>query len=320
MTRRRAHQVRPAELAALGAGLVSIVVAGLTWVDARPWPTSDGPRPVTAASPVPTAGDDAPDDAGQDDTLDDSASPLPVLGPDADGAAVALGAAAGDGSQGSSDGGPGASGQAGGAGGSGTGAAAGATEPAGVVPAAVTVRGPAARPATGRMCFFLAPDAAYGAGHNGWAFRLADGRWVEGATENNTPNEVLGLFDEADDSGSFSVEPDADADSWMRTVDTFAQVRADFRGALSRSGRSLHDAGYYTQQRCADRTSPDPAAAVAKARELTASGYWVGEDNCLTKAVEIFEAYGATLPDATYETPNDYMSWTLAPFGALRPI
>jgi hypothetical protein len=310
VTRRRAHQVRPAELAALGAGLVSVVVAGLTWVDARPWPTSDGPRPVAAASPVPTAGELTPDD---------SASPLPVVGPDADGA-VALGAGTDDGPQGvpadASDG----SGQI-----DGTGTSAGAPEAgtraaAGVVPAAVPARGPAARPATGRMCFFLAPDGAYGAGHNGWAFRLADGRWVEGATENNTPNEVLGLFDEADESGSFYVEPDADADSWMRTVDTFAQVRADFRGALSHHGRVLHDAGYYTQQRCADRPAPDPAAAVAKARELTASGYWIGEDNCLTKAVEILEAYGATLPDASYETPNDYMSWTLAPFGALRPI
>lgn len=313
MTRRRAHQVRPAELAVLAAGLVSVAVAGLTWVDARPWPTSDGPRPVAAASPVPTAGAVTPDD---------SASPLPVVGPDADGA-VALGAGADDGTQGvpangsdASDG----SGRIDGSDGSADAPGAGTPDGAGVVPAAVTVRRPAARPATGRMCFFLAPDAAYGAGHNGWAFRLADGRWVEGATENNTPNEVLGLFDEADDSGSFYVEPDADADSWMRTVDSFAQVRADFRGALSRNGRSLHDAGYYTQQRCADRPAPDPVAAVAKARELTASGYWVGEDNCLTKAVEILEAYGATLPDATYETPNDYMSWTLAPFGALRPI
>jgi hypothetical protein len=305
--------VRPGELAVLGVGLAAVAVAGLTWADAGPWPAS--PVRALAAGPGGLGGGDvvraAPKETGSRvgtdrDRRDDVEAAAQddargVAAPVADVAPVTSDEATGT-SATTPD----------------PGTAAATARPASLARAAAGSG--AAGAGVGRICLMLAPDAAYGAGHNGWAVRLADGRWLEGATENNTPNEVVSLWDEANDDGSFYVEPDGDTDSWMRTVTSFAQVRADFRGRLGHAGRALHDAGYYTTMRCGDVPGANPEAAVAKAREVTASGYWVGEDNCLTKAVDVFTAYGAHLPDATWELPNDYAEQSLRPLGQVRPI
>lgn len=317
MARRRPSRVRPGELVVLGVGVAAVVVAGLTWADATPWP--DVPVRALAAGPGGLGGGDAdrPDaPATAANALVDAVDPAAakaaaVAARDAATVAVAPGRRVG----------------------TKPGAAAPVDLPpqdaASGAPAGGDTARPAAlgggsagstRPGVGRMCLLIAPDAAFGVGHNGWAVRLADGRWLEGATENNTPNELLSLFDEANDDGAFYVEPGGDADSWMRTVGSFAQVRADFRGRLEHHGRLLHEAGYYRTMRCGDVPAARPAAALATAREVTASGYWIGEDNCLTKAVDVFTAYGARLPDATWEQPNDYLSRRLAPFGAARAI
>ena len=316
MARRRPSRVRPGELVVLGVGVAAVVVAGLTWADATPWP--DVPVRALAAGPGGLGGGDAdrPDATATAvnapvDAVDPAAAKAAAVAARDAAVAVAPGRRAG--------------------------VKRGADAPADLPPRDAAPAAPAggdtARPASlgggsagstrpggGRMCLLIAPDAALGAGHNGWAVRLADGRWLAGATENNTPNELLSIFDEANDDGSFYVEPGGDADSWMRTVGSFAQVRADFRGRLEHRGRLLHEAGYYTSMRCGDLPGAHPEAAVAKAREVTASGYWIGEDNCLTKAVDIFTAYGAHLPDPTWEEPLDYASWRLPPFGASRPV
>lgn len=319
------RRMRPAEAASTLVGLAAMSVAVWTWTDARPWP-ADGPTRSaaapsarTAASPVPTP----PDGAGSQ----------------ADGASGGAGGSSGAAGQqaGSADGaGAGASGGsavsgAGAAsgvsfGGAATGVGAGSRPSGGRGVAAAAggqgsvagVAGGGAR--TGRACLLLAPSGAQGAGHNGWAFRLPDGRWLAGATENNQPNEVLGLVDDANTDGALWADEGDRTDTWSRTVGGFDAVRLVFASRLDVGGHWMHDAGYYTQARCGDVPAPDVAAARAAVDRAAGSGYGVLTDNCLTKAVDILDAYGADLPDAFLEEPNEYISTTATGFGALTAL
>jgi hypothetical protein len=65
--------------------------------------------------------------------------------------------------------------------------------------------------------------------------------------------------------------------------------------------------GYYTKYRCASVASSNPTLAYNAALNGAARQYNLYTDNCLTRAVEIFNAYGVTnLPGAANTPPNGY--------------
>jgi hypothetical protein len=106
---------------------------------------------------------------------------------------------------------------------------------------------------------FLAPDHVFGLGHVGWAYRRGDGRnWDYGSTKGTTS-------------------------SWRKSG-AFADVLTGFRDAKDSSGP-------YTSYRCRNTDGRDPDRASAKADQVAAEPYDILTNNCLTRSLEIFEAY-----------------------------
>ncbi|MFE2070544.1 hypothetical protein ACFXDH_50705 [Streptomyces sp. NPDC059467] len=141
----------------------------------------------------------------------------------------------------------------------------------------------------GRVCFFKAPTGApigpsghqLMFGHAGWAYRVgSSGTWVYGSTENN--------------SGKPTISAGQNTDSWSRTG-SWAQVTADFKGALTINGHHYHNAGYYTQYRCRNTNTSAVGAANTTAAQQLGNGYDWFSNNCLTKGVQIFWAYDSSL-------------------------
>ncbi|MBR8836065.1 MAG: hypothetical protein DSM106950_19080 [Stigonema ocellatum SAG 48.90 = DSM 106950] len=131
----------------------------------------------------------------------------------------------------------------------------------------------------GRVCMFKAPSGAtYGvvdAGHVGWAYEVGNsGSWAFGATE------------VADGKPSSTWSKSGD---WNAVLDTFKR------------GAGFHGIGYYTQYRCRNTASSAVGAANNEAQREEDNGYDFEVNNCLTKSVLIFNAYGVSdLPGAGY--------------------
>jgi hypothetical protein len=140
----------------------------------------------------------------------------------------------------------------------------------------------------GKVCMFNAPSGAYTLGHVGWGYLVGGtSTWVYGATE----------------------EP---GENW-HTSGSWPQMLASFKD----SG-DYHNAGYYLYYKC--QTSPTSAVGAANKQVAAgeASGYNWDNDNCLSKAVAIFEAYdGSTfdyLGNGKGWPPNFYFDNELSGF------
>jgi hypothetical protein len=120
---------------------------------------------------------------------------------------------------------------------------------------------------SGEMCMFDAPNGApiaagYAAGHVGWGFEIgSSGRWTYGSTETGDGNP----------SGT-----------WIQSGSE-TNMRAAFKAA--RGGR------YYTQFRCHATPDSSVGAATTQANATKYNGYNGLFNNCLTKAISIYNAY-----------------------------
>lgn len=130
-------------------------------------------------------------------------------------------------------------------------------------------------------------------GHVGWAFHDAPSKnFYFGATENF--------------NGKFSVPPGppATTQSWIQygTSDT---MFAAFKNA-----GFYHRANYYVYDRVKDVIVIDVNAAINKANEMATNGYDLRDNNCLTKTIDILNAYGAGLPfyGGDVISPNNYFN------------
>lgn len=183
-----------------------------------------------------------------------------------------------------------------------------------VVPGLVlgTFGGSAQAATPGRACMFNAPGGALLQGHVGWAFRKGTADiWVFGATENTSGTWTVAAGDPAA------------TQSWQSTG-TFADALHAFG-----SGSNYNRGGnYYTQYRCRNITSSNPAQASNQAIAAARSGYNLPDNNCLTKSVDIMRAYGVpNLPPATVGStsgslgqPNSYFNNNLAGFEATQKL
>lgn len=134
--------------------------------------------------------------------------------------------------------------------------------------------------AAGRACMFYAPASIISeeVGHVGWAFRLTTGdRWEFGGTENIWAK-----------------------DNWIKTG-TWQQALSSFRSPPVTASR-------YTTFRCLDwpKAWMNPVAADKTARAAHSRPYTLTIDNCLTRSVEVFNAYGLSLPPGELEYPKNY--------------
>jgi Dockerin type I domain len=174
--------------------------------------------------------------------------------------------------------------------------------PGGVAPAA-----PAQTP--GQACLFSAP---YGAvpngglvGHIGWGYEDTNGEWTFGATE--------GVFLQP------IVLPGFNTNSWMSTGKLSDMLTAFGMGTDDGKGPS-----YYLQYRCGVVSDSNPSAALAAAQQEADNGYNLIDNNCLTKAVAILQAYQVpSLPDVVpklpYMLPNFYFNDELpSSFGSVQ--
>ncbi len=132
----------------------------------------------------------------------------------------------------------------------------------------------------GRACMFYAPASIISeeVGHVGWAFRLtADDRWEFGGTEYIWAK-----------------------DNWIKTG-TWRDVLASFKSPPVKASR-------YMTYRCLDwpKAWMDPVAADKTARAAHSRPYTLTIDNCLTRSVEVFNAYGLSLPPGELEYPRHY--------------
>jgi hypothetical protein len=132
----------------------------------------------------------------------------------------------------------------------------------------------------GRVCMFHAAVSVIGQeiGHVGWAFRTAPGdRWEFGGTE----------F--------------LDFNNWIHTGN-WQNVLAAFRSPPT----PIH--AQYGDYRCLDVPTAfmHPTAANITAHLGQLRRYDLLLDNCLTRSVEVFNAYGLDLPPGDLEAPSTY--------------
>ncbi|MGW7461942.1 hypothetical protein [Streptomyces sp. NPDC054797] len=146
------------------------------------------------------------------------------------------------------------------------------------------VQPPGIQAVTGTACMVNAPSGApifEGAqavfGHVGWAFRVpGTDQWYYGATE-----AIQG-----------SPDPDRNGQTWV-DEGSWGDVVNAFKGVGGHTKRN-----YYTQLRCQEIENPDLGDAMGKVAKFKApgSGFDAFTNNCLTRSVEILDAYGAELP------------------------
>ena len=131
-----------------------------------------------------------------------------------------------------------------------------------VAPGAAWALGP------GKVCLYLAPSGSQVGpielGHVGWEFQEPGRGYWAGATETATEH-------------------------WMTpsAVSSEDQIHALFKNAMP----GEHDAGYYTEYRCHSTSVSSVGAAIANAKASLSNGYFIPVNDCLTKAVSIFQAY-----------------------------
>lgn len=151
----------------------------------------------------------------------------------------------------------------------------------------------------GSVCMFNAPSGARGAGHVGWAFRNSDAvTWTYGATENpgGSPIVWAGGY-----TGSWSEQG-----TFQNMLDTFTA-----------GGPVNRHSGFYTRFRCSDTPVSAIGAADSTVHQTATDGYDLLSDNCLTKALQIFESYDAGLrtQDGEDIPPNSYFTNVLSAEG-----
>lgn len=157
----------------------------------------------------------------------------------------------------------------------------------------------------GEACMFNAPSGAITLGHVGWAFRVGTGNtWEYGATEGGS---LTGI----------SPGPPSTTQSWHATG-TMAQMLTAFGTGVGATYN--HGSGYYLSYRCSMVNNSNPAAAAAQASQGETTGYNVLSNNCLTKAVAIFQDYGvAPLPSGDSTSPNTYFQSDLPAYPTYNP-
>jgi hypothetical protein len=142
---------------------------------------------------------------------------------------------------------------------------------------------------------FHAPSGAAWLGHVGFAYQISGtSNWVYGATEGEGQ-----LFIDAG--------PPTNDESWSQ-VGTFDQVTSVFKNQLVIDGTTYHNAGYYTNYRCASTIEAYLVDAWNAVQAASTNGYDILVNNCLTKSIAILEAY---YPDwSGNENPGDVQSPT----------
>lgn len=159
----------------------------------------------------------------------------------------------------------------------------------------------------GRACMINAPDGAdfkllgtYG--HVGWAF-LSDrvnGTWVFGADEGPSFKYLGAPSNTWISSGN-----------WSTLVNTFT------------TAKDYHGAGYYETFRCSSSGSNNYLQAYNKALDLARNAYYVPGNDCLSNAVDILTAYGASglgASDILHWSPNDYFNNQLSGWEPAKPL
>ncbi|MER5960351.1 Tat pathway signal protein [Streptomyces sp. NPDC001893] len=150
----------------------------------------------------------------------------------------------------------------------------------------------------GRVCLFQNQQGANGAGHVAWALRDPhnSAHWLWGSTD------------------SINSAPKIDAGrrngSWIQGG-TWKEMRGEARGKKKPIGLRTYD--YY---RCINTAGGNLAAAQKTYKHIRGNGYALLNNNCLTKALEIFRSYssaltGAHLPSGQFKSPNYYFTTSL---------
>jgi len=142
---------------------------------------------------------------------------------------------------------------------------------------------PALALGAGEVCMFNAPSGAelgpLHEGHVGWGYLVGGtSTWVFGATENPSYH-------------------------W-HTSGSWSTMLADFHDA-----DYDHKLGYYTKYKCQYTSTSAVGAANAAVADGESNGYFLLTNNCLTKAVSIFNAYyGFGLGSGAFDSPNSYFN------------
>ncbi len=162
----------------------------------------------------------------------------------------------------------------------------------------------------GTVCMVNAPSGVVPGGligHVGWAYQSGSGdQWTFGATE-GVPEKI-------------KIAPDNDTHSWSSSG-TWLDLVKTFTNAHLRGQELLYPANYYTQFRCRSVNNGNESAVLAQVQKQASNGYDGLANNCLTKTVAIFQAYGVTdLPRATDVTPNEYFNFQLTGFEEPKPL
>ena len=146
-----------------------------------------------------------------------------------------------------------------------------------VAPEAAWALGP------GKVCMYLAPSGADNLGHVGWEVQEPGRGYWAGSTE-------------------------AAGETWIVDETSETAIHNDFKYA-----GYYHSANYYTMYRCHSTPTSAVGAAIAKAR-AEANSYNVVFDNCLTKSIDIFNAYYSptNLPWGVRWPPVEYFDVALS--------
>jgi hypothetical protein len=153
-----------------------------------------------------------------------------------------------------------------------------------------------------------APTGAFTIGHVGWAYLVNrdTGQWEYGANEG--PNGFPG-----DPSKVWLAQT-----GWPEMIKLFTH-------ALPGTGKHpdyYHKAKYYVSYRCESTGLNDSSNALSTAEGQIGQDYSIPTNDCLSNAVDVLRAYGATL-GASYindPAPNDYFNHKLTFFESAKKL
>jgi hypothetical protein len=184
---------------------------------------------------------------------------------------------------------------------------------AGILPAMLMHQTPALALGPGKVCMFNAPNGVTAGpvalGHVGWSYQI-------GGTTSYT-------YGATDGTGSPFIGSGQNTNSWHQTGS------GDDALNMFRSGGPFHDETY-TRFRCHSWPTSAVGAANNMVARMEGNGYSILDNNCLTKAIAIFAAYGVnnlppgsipgTIPPflPTPISPNFYFDNLLTNFGPVH--
>lgn len=148
--------------------------------------------------------------------------------------------------------------------------------------------------ANGKAIVFFRTYQPLYQGHAGWAFRLADGRWIAGAQDGfSTP-----IIQKGDDNGwnVMVFEDMYDPMTKMLTWTAEQQVMR-YMGGWPVAGQSPEITKFapYDRYKAYDITNAHPAAGIQVAMRSKDWGYGVFGNNCVDLTVKVLRAYGMTV-------------------------